>query len=91
VVPKGDPSLGDRLRGLDKESRRAIKTADADRVARRVAKKKAKHTMEKDIAKLEGSIKERPRKKSGAGGKLKPKTKTRMRSDKSLAKKNVKK
>jgi nucleolar protein 12 len=40
VVPKGDPSLGDKLAGLSKEERKQRKSADLDRVARRLAKKK---------------------------------------------------
>ncbi len=43
VVPKGDPRLGEKLSGLPKEERKQIKSSDADRVARRLAKKKAPH------------------------------------------------
>ncbi|GMK55354.1 hypothetical protein CspeluHIS016_0204100 [Cutaneotrichosporon spelunceum] len=39
TVPKGDPSLGERLKGLSKDERKAAKHADATRLARRMAKK----------------------------------------------------
>ncbi|CAK9781236.1 hypothetical protein CC85DRAFT_266311 [Cutaneotrichosporon oleaginosum] len=39
TLPKGDPSLGDRLKGLSKDERKAAKHADATRLARRMAKK----------------------------------------------------
>ncbi|KAF8195586.1 hypothetical protein BJ912DRAFT_957479 [Pholiota molesta] len=45
VVPKGDPRLGEKLSGLPKEERKQIKSTDADRVARRLAKKKARMAM----------------------------------------------
>ncbi|BEJ16135.1 hypothetical protein CspHIS471_0507400 [Cutaneotrichosporon sp. HIS471] len=38
-MPKGDPSLGDRLKDLSKDDRKAAKHADATRLARRMAKK----------------------------------------------------
>jgi nucleolar protein 12 len=41
-VPKGDPTLGARLASLSKEERKQAKAADADRIARRAAKKKAR-------------------------------------------------
>lgn len=40
VLPKGDPSLGEKLAGLSKEERKKRKSADPDRLARRLAKKK---------------------------------------------------
>lgn len=39
TLPKGDPSLGERLKGLSKEDRKTAKHADATRLARRMAKK----------------------------------------------------
>ncbi|KAF9223006.1 hypothetical protein BS17DRAFT_707694, partial [Gyrodon lividus] len=36
-VPKGDPSLGEKLANLSKEERKQAKASDADRVARRMA------------------------------------------------------
>lgn len=55
VIPKGDPALGDKLKNLSKEERKTIKSSDADRQARRLAKKKAKMSLEKDKAK--GAVK----------------------------------
>lgn len=51
VVPKGDPRLGEKLSGLPKEERKQIKSSDADRVARRLAKKKARMSMAPGIGK----------------------------------------
>lgn len=51
VVPKGDPRLGEKLSGLPKEERKQIKSTDADRVARRLAKKKARMSMAPGIGK----------------------------------------
>ncbi|WVW80152.1 hypothetical protein I302_102128 [Kwoniella bestiolae CBS 10118] len=47
-VPKGDPKLGDKIKDLSKEERKVFKSSDADRQARRLAKKKAKHNLEKN-------------------------------------------
>lgn len=55
VIPKGDPLLGEKLKDLSKEERKTIKSSDADRQARRLAKKKAKMSLEKDKAK--GAVK----------------------------------
>lgn len=91
-IPKGDPTLGDRLKGLDKDARRAAKAADAERLARRLAKKKARHAL--DDAGVRGS------KGKSAGGVLgstkssKPKIKakvSRVRNEKSASKRNAKK
>ncbi|TYJ51791.1 hypothetical protein B9479_007623 [Cryptococcus floricola] len=51
AVPKGDPALGDKLKDLSKEERKTFKSADADRQARRLAKKKAKNATERDMSK----------------------------------------
>ncbi|KAJ2922218.1 hypothetical protein H1R20_g14878, partial [Candolleomyces eurysporus] len=45
IVPKGDPTLGDRLAHLPKAVRKDVKRNDGDRVARRLAKKKARMAM----------------------------------------------
>jgi hypothetical protein len=50
-MPKGDPSLSAQLASLSKEERKRAKAADADRIARRAAKKKAKMTMMKGVVK----------------------------------------
>jgi len=44
---KGDPKLGERLKGLSKEERREAKKSDAVRQARRLAKKQARVNLEK--------------------------------------------
>ncbi|CAE6403523.1 unnamed protein product [Rhizoctonia solani] len=94
VIPRADPGLGERIRSLSKEERKSVKTSDADRVARRLAKKKAKVVSER------GSRKEASRSKTSILGgrpgvksnKPKPgKTGKRERSEKALLKKNVKK
>ncbi|KAL0961193.1 hypothetical protein HGRIS_006162 [Hohenbuehelia grisea] len=95
-VPAGDPSLGDRLAHLPKEDRKQAKAADADRVARRLAKKKARMAMaNKGHDKLEnGKPRERSRqKKSKVSGEVekKEKKRSRVRSEKSLEKRNAKK
>ncbi|WVR03809.1 hypothetical protein IAU60_000805 [Kwoniella sp. DSM 27419] len=46
-IPKGNPKLGEKIKDLSKEDRKIAKSADADRQARRMAKKKARHNMEK--------------------------------------------
>lgn len=91
-IPQGDPTLGDRLRGLDKDARRAAKAADPSRQARRLAKK-ARHALgnagvrtdkSKSAAAVLGNMK--PLGKSKVKAKV-----SRVRSSKSAAKRNVKK
>ncbi|KAG9315964.1 Alpha/Beta hydrolase protein [Chiua virens] len=65
-VPKGDPSLGEKLATLTKEERKRVKAADAERVARRVAKKKARMTLAKEGVPVKGKERERVRKTSAA-------------------------
>jgi len=85
---------------MSKQDRKAAKLADADRVARRLAKKKARMAMstKKDLASVgsgrgseEKKVRVRVRKDAvkvkGAQGTKK----ARMRSEKSLQKRNVKK
>ncbi|KAG5638850.1 hypothetical protein H0H81_009401 [Sphagnurus paluster] len=95
VVPKGDPALGEKLAHLPKDARKQAKAADADRVARRLAKKKARHAMAGvGGVKVLGKERERTRVSGGAGGAKKVghgTKKGRVRSDKSLAKRNGKK
>ena len=96
TIPKGDPSLGDKLAHLPKAQRKQIKSADADRVARRLAKKKAKALADKGVKSREsGKDRERVRKRAvkernGAPEKKKAKT-GRVRSGNALAKMNRKK
>lgn len=99
IVPKGDPSLGTKLAHLPKEARKEAKSQDADRVARRLAKKKARGQMDSQMRKSgdgEVKVRSRERVKSGAKGKIGGKGKggggkTRLRSDKSMMKRNGKK
>lgn len=84
---------------MPKEARKQYKSADADRVARRLAKKKSRMAMaSKGGVEVKGRDRDRERvKKSGAGagaGKKKVSSagkKGRVRSEKSLAKRNGKK
>ncbi|WWC60308.1 uncharacterized protein I303_102878 [Kwoniella dejecticola CBS 10117] len=47
-IPKGNPKLGEKIKDLSKEERKVFKSSDADRQARRMAKKKAKHALERN-------------------------------------------
>lgn len=91
----GDPKLGEKLVGLPKEQRKQIKSTDADRVARRLAKKKARAALEKEGVKAKAKDRMRERKSIGASGKTlnkgRKEGRPRMRSDKAMAKKNFKK
>ena len=80
---QGNPQLGDKLKDLSKEERKAAKATDADRQARRLAKKKLRHAMkeEKGAVKLGPSRADRDKGKKLAGGK-----KSRVRSDKAYSK-----
>lgn len=95
-MPRGDPNLGKQLENLSKEDRKRKKAANADRVARRLAKKRVKAAMTKEKSKFggdgRGKERVRARKKGGApsSGKTKAK-KPRVRSDASIAKRNMKK
>ena len=96
TVPKGDPGLGEKLAHLTKEARKQVKSADADRVARRLAKKKARMALgDKGGVKVLGKERERVRKpgKSGVGstGAQKKAGGKRVRSEKRMAEKNNKK
>ncbi|KAF9449099.1 hypothetical protein P691DRAFT_759309 [Macrolepiota fuliginosa MF-IS2] len=101
IVPKGDPTLGQKLVNLSKEQRKKAKAADTDRVARRLAKKKARNAMgtSKDRAEGEQGNKKRERMRKGATGvlggskaqRVDGKKKGRIRSEKSLEKRNLKK
>lgn len=57
-LPKGDPTLGDRLASLSKDERKAAKASDPERLIRRAAKKeavkaKAKMANKRDKVKLD--------------------------------------
>ncbi|CAE6350227.1 unnamed protein product [Rhizoctonia solani] len=94
VIPRADPGLGERIRTMSKKERKSVKASDADRVARRLAKKKAKIVAERG-ARKEGSRSKANILGGRPGGpksnKPKPgKSAKRERSDNALLKKNVK-
>lgn len=94
AVPKGDPSLGEKLSTLSKEERKQIKAADANRLARRVAKKKARMALAKQGVPVRGKEKDRERaRKTGAVKKaaITPRKQSRIRSEKSMSNRNMKK
>lgn len=82
-IPKGNPLLGEKIKNLSKEERKAAKSEDSDRQARRLAKKKMRGKMggetEKGAVKLLPSKGEKGRKKVVA-------KKGRVRSSNALAK-----
>ncbi|KAI0059605.1 hypothetical protein BV25DRAFT_1057022 [Artomyces pyxidatus] len=92
-IPKGDPRLGEKLAHLPKEKRKEVKAADSDRVARRLAKKKARNALEKAGVKEQKKDRERVRKTAfeRKGGAAQEQKKGRIRSEKSLTKRNTKK
>ncbi|KIY64162.1 hypothetical protein CYLTODRAFT_381221 [Cylindrobasidium torrendii FP15055 ss-10] len=91
VRTKGDPMLGAKIAHLSKDERKSAKSADADRVARRLAKKKSRHAMDKDNA-IPVKMRDRSRKKPSHGKKPNSSApKKRVRSDASIMKKNKKK
>ncbi|EGN93820.1 hypothetical protein SERLA73DRAFT_171723 [Serpula lacrymans var. lacrymans S7.3] len=93
IIPKGDPSLGAKLAHLSKEDRKKAKSSDSDRLARRMAKKKARNVLAKQGVKVQVKDRERVRKSGPAKTIRAPKkeSKGRARSDKSIAKRNLKK
>ncbi|WWD16502.1 hypothetical protein CI109_100928 [Kwoniella shandongensis] len=85
AVPKGNPKLGDKIKDLSKEERKAVKSTDADRQARRMAKKKTRMALEKGE---KGAVKlglTRAEKEKTKGGKLKAK-KGKIRGPNAIAK-----
>ena len=91
AVPKGDPNLGAQLAHLSKAERKAAKAVDPGRVARRLAKKKARNAMH---VPEQGRERVRVRKSTaehkGAGAPSRRK-KSRVRSERSVEKRNTKK
>ncbi|KAI0647963.1 hypothetical protein C8Q79DRAFT_906572 [Trametes meyenii] len=100
-VPRGNPALGAQLAGLPKEERKRAKAADPDRLARRLAKKRAKALAEKGVKSRGDRDRDRVRKpkndkaggreKGKGGGSGREKPKKRVRSGKAIAKLNTKK
>ncbi|KAG8994653.1 hypothetical protein FRB94_009755 [Tulasnella sp. JGI-2019a] len=83
-IPKGDPTLGTRLVGLSTSERKEAKSNDADRVARRLAKKKQRAAMESNKSKAVaggGSPSSTKLKKGGILGKM-PKSKNPLKKAK---------
>ncbi|KIK27376.1 hypothetical protein PISMIDRAFT_674716 [Pisolithus microcarpus 441] len=95
TAPKGDPSLGQKLAHLSKDERKQVKAADADRRARRLAKKKARMTLDKQGVRRQGQARERVRKsattRKSDTARPRKTSKGRVRSEKSLSKRNAKK
>ncbi|KAK7060349.1 Nucleolar protein 12 [Paramarasmius palmivorus] len=101
-VPKGDPGLGEKLAHLSKEARKQAKATDSTRVARRLAKKKARMALavpgKGSDSELKIQSKDRNRERKTAADKkgnrkhgVGSATKGRVRSEKSIAKRNLKK
>lgn len=64
--------LGETIKDLSKEERKVVKSADAERMARRVAKKKARTALERSGGAAGGpggGMKERVKLDGGLGGK----------------------
>ena len=101
MVPKGNPLLGESIKDLSKEDRKVAKSADAERMARRVAKKKARTALERSggVSGGTGGMKERVKLDGGMGAakaKRKPGVnlkakKSRTRSSNAADKRNHKK
>ncbi|EPQ50956.1 hypothetical protein GLOTRDRAFT_49630 [Gloeophyllum trabeum ATCC 11539] len=94
AVPKGNPALGEKIAHLPKEARKQAKASDPDRVARRMAKKKARMALINKGTKPQATererIRKRPKAKPGSDAGKESK-KRRVRSDKSILNKNMKK
>jgi nucleolar protein 12 len=85
ILPKvhGDPALGDKIATLSKDERKAFKSTDATRLARRAAKKqsaKLKDAMAGKRDKVKLDVKGTSKKLSGGKDKSKAK-KSRVRSE----------
>ncbi|KAH7915476.1 hypothetical protein BJ138DRAFT_1141845 [Hygrophoropsis aurantiaca] len=94
TVPKGDPTLGTKLAHLSKEERKQAKSSDTDRLARRLAKKKARMALANKGVTIQSKERERVRKSTSAKkaqGPPRRENKGRVRSEKSIAKRNYKK
>ena len=91
TVPKGNPNLGAQLAHLSKAERKAAKAVNPERVARRLAKRKARNTLR---VPEQGKDRVRVRKNSsehkGVGAPAHRK-KSRVRSERSVEKRNTKK
>lgn len=95
TVPKGDPELGTKLASLSKEERKAVKAVDSARLERRLAKKRAKLAESKGktgVEKLDNKQRHRQRKNPATSKKIPSAGKKgRIRSERSISKRNLKK
>lgn len=83
-IPKGNPLLGEKIKNLSKEERKAAKSADDERQARRLAKKKMRGKMGSEAEK--GAVKLHATKGEKARGKKVVAKKSRVRSSNALTK-----
>jgi len=91
AIPKGNPDLGTQLAHLSKDERKAAKAVDTERIARRLAKKKARNVLQvpeqkKDRVRVRTHTTER--KSAGTAARQK---KSRVRSERNAARQNTKK
>jgi nucleolar protein 12 len=89
-IPKGNPDLGAQLARLSKAARKAAKAADPERVARRLAKKKARNVLQVPEQKDRSRVRKKPAEHKGGDVAVRQK-KTRVRSERNAAKRNTKK
>ena len=80
TVTKGDPLLGDKLKDLSKDERKLAKSTDAERQARRLAKKQKRVAMQREE---KGAVKLGP---TRSGHKVDKAKKSRVRSSHALSK-----
>jgi len=91
TVPKGNPDLGPRLAHLSKADRKVAKAVDPERVARRLAKKKARNALQiPEQRKDRERVRKNTAQRKGTGAAA-PQKKSRLRSEQSIAKRNAKK
>lgn len=91
-IPRGNPALGLKIQHLPKDERKKVKASDAERVARRAAKKRAKLLAEKGVKSSSKVDRPRVRKRTGERPvSAREKPKRRIRSDKAVSKMNTKK
>lgn len=85
-MPKGDPRLGEKLKGLSKDERKFAKSTDADRQARRMAKKKMRGVMSKQETGAVTLSLSRGEKMKGKGKHAVKAKKSRVRSEAAASK-----
>ncbi|KAH9168712.1 hypothetical protein EDB89DRAFT_2202330 [Lactarius sanguifluus] len=91
AVPKGNPNLGMQLAHLSKTERKAAKAVDPERVARRLAKKKARNALQvPEQGKDRVRVRKNTTEHKGIGAPARRK-KSRVRSERSVEKRNTKK